>query len=234
MTRGSGARKRCIGITAGALLLAAPAFGSGLEALPGPLRLLGFEAYARQPAPTPATERARLRRLRPGTVSLGAQGQFGGIAGSSELERHFDVGPGYGARFRYQLSPQSALGFSFEHQRYNAISILAPPTVVPLPDSTLIVTTVAVEGMAFFHRERETTPYLLGGFGYASPDVVYHDAGTRRVNEGPFLVLGAGIEHFVRERFSIDATLRGFGQIGNSELTLAAQLALGIHLYPGD
>lgn len=234
MTRGSGGRKRCIGITAGALLLAAPAFGSDLGALLAPRPPLGFEAYARQPAPTPAPGRTRLRRLRPGTVSLGVQGQFGGIAGNSELERHFDVGPGYGVRFRYQLSPQSALGFSFEHQRYNAIDVLAPPTAVPLPDSTLIVTTVAAEGILFLHRERETTPYLLGGFGYASPDVVYRDAGTRRVNEGPFLVLGVGVENFVRERFSIDATLRGFGQIGNSELTLTAQLALGIHLYPGD
>ncbi|HEY7728843.1 MAG TPA: hypothetical protein VID50_10365, partial [Candidatus Eisenbacteria bacterium] len=169
-----------------------------------------------------------------GTISLGVQGQFGGLAGASELERHFDLGPGYGIRFRYQLSRRSALGFSFEHQRYEPVDGL-PVTPTPgATDSTLIITTVAAEGIAFFHRERETMPYLLGGFGYASPDVVYHDAGTRRVNEGPFLVLGAGIEHFLRERFSVDTSVRGFGQIGNSELTLAAQLSLGIHLYPGD
>jgi len=234
MTRGRGVRNRCVGMVAGALLLAAPASGALSPLLPAPRLLPGFEAYARQPAPTPTTPTALKRRLRTGTISLGIQGQYGGIAGSSELERHFDVGPGYGVRFRYQLSRRSALGFSFEHQRYEPVNIVAPAPVLPLPDSTLVITTVAAEGMAYFHRERDTVPYLLGGFGFASPDVRYHDAGTRRVNEGPFLVLGAGFEHFLRERFSIDATLRGFGQIGNSELTLSVQAALGIHLYPGD
>jgi hypothetical protein len=232
MTRGTGTRNRCVEIAVGALLLAAPAAGAAPLSFPHPL--LGLEAFARQPAPTPTTPKALKRRLRPGTISLGIQGQYGGIAGSSELERHFDAGPGYGIRFRYQLSRQSALSFSFEHQRYEPVSVLAPAPILPLPDSTLVITTVAVEGMGYIHRDRETVPYLLGGFGFASPDVRYQDAGTRRVNEGPFLVLGAGIERFLRERFSIDASLRGFGQIGNSELTLTTQLALGIHLYPGD
>lgn len=234
MKSGTGTWNRCTGIAVGVLLLAAPAFGAGGLPLPAPRPLWGFESYARQPAPAPATPTALKRRLRSGTISLGVQGQYGGIAGSSELERHFDLGPGYGVRFRYQLSRESALGFSFEHQRYEPVSVLAPVTTVFASDSTLVITTVAAEGMAYFHRDRETVPYLLGGFGFASPDVRYHDAGTRRVNEGPFLVLGGGFEHFLRERFSIDATLRGFGQIGNSELTLAAQIALGIHLYPGD
>jgi hypothetical protein len=233
MRRGSGGRKRWLGIAAAALCLAGQAFGAGLPALAPPRALLSLGSFYRQPAPTPERPTALKRRLRPGTISLGVQGQFGGIAGGSELENHFDVGPGYGVRFRYQVSGTSALGFSFEHQRYGVVD-LPPNPNGPDTDSVLVITTVSIEGMRFFHRERESMPYVLGGFGYASPDVIYHDAGTRRVNEGPFLVLGAGIEHFVRERFSIDTTLRGFGQIGNSELTLAVQLALGIHLYPGD
>jgi hypothetical protein len=233
MTRGSGGRKRCVGLAACMLCLAGPAFGAGLPSLAPPRPLLGLASFYRQPAPTPERPTSLKRRLRPGTISLGAQGQFGAIAGGSELESHFDLGPGYSVRFRYQLSGKAALGFSFEHQRYGVVD-LPPNPNGPDADSTLIITTVAIEGMRFFHRERESMPYVLGGFGYASPDVVYHDAGTRRVNEGPFLVLGAGLESFLRDRVSIDTTLRGYGQIGNSELTLAVQLALGIHFYPGD
>jgi hypothetical protein len=234
MRIGSVGSCRWVGIIVGVLLWGAPCSGAPLSPLAIPRTPLLLTEFSRQPAPPPSAPRPLSRRLRAGTVSLGIQGQIGGITGGSELTDHYSFGPGYGIRFRYQLSRGAALGFSFEHQRYDAVGGLPPNPDPNAGDSTLVITTVAAEGMAFLHRERETVPYFLGGFGYASPDVVYHGAGTRRVNEGPFLVLGVGFEHFVRERFSIDAAARGFGQIGNSELTLATQIALGIHLYPGD
>jgi len=234
MRIGSVGGTRCVGILIGALLLGAPCSGAPLGPLAIPRTSLLLAGFARQPAPTPSTPQALGRRLRAGTISLGVQGQIGGIAGGSELTDHYSFGTGYAIRFRYQLSRGAALGFSFEHQRYEPVNGLPPNPDPNAGDSTLIITTVAAEGIAFLHRERETVPYFLGGFGYASPDVVYHAAGTRRVNEGPFLVLGLGFERFVRERFSIDASARGFGQIGNSQLTMATQIALGIHLYPGD
>jgi len=101
-------------------------------------------------------------------------------------------------------------------------------------DSQLVITTVATEAVVFFHRERETSPYLLGGLGFASPDVIYGTKESRRVDEGPFLVVGAGIEHFVRPRMSLDFSVRGYAQVGNSELSVLSQLTAGIHLYPGD
>ncbi len=54
------------------------------------------------------------------------------------------------------------------------------------------------------------------------------------MNEGPFLTVGLGLERFVRPRVSIDASVRGYGEVGNSELSLFSQVDLGIHLYPGD
>ena len=139
------------------------------------------------------------------------------------------------------LSPRTALGFSFENQRFGSIRDPLPVTAVgEAPDSHLVVVTVAAEGVFYFHRERETTPYLIGGFGFATPDEIDHtipggnEPGPRRVNEGPFLVVGGGLERFVRQRFSIDTSVRGFAEIGNSELTTVVELALGIHIYPGD
>ena len=188
----------------------------------------------RQPAPVSPRPAPLMRRLRKGTISLGAQISYGVVRGSSELNDHFDNGLGYAFRFRYMLSRRAALGFSFENQRYNGRAGLPVSPTPFATDSQLVVTTVASEGIVWFHREREWTPYLLGGLGFASPNVTYDRKESRRVNEGPFLVVGTGVEKFVRPRFSLDFSLRGYAEVGNSELSMFSQISAGIHLYPGD
>lgn len=204
----------------------------------GPLAFSGGGAATllrRQPAPVTPRSVPTLRRQRKGTLGLGAQVGYGIVRGSSELNDHFDRGPAYAFRFRYMLSTRSALGFSFESHRYGTRKGLpVNPDPFPPADSQLVVTTVGTELVLFFHRGRETTPYLLGGLGFASPNVQYERKESRRVDEGPFLVVGAGLERFLRPRFSLDVTLRGYAEVGNSELTMISQLSAGIHLYPGD
>lgn len=188
---------------------------------------------AKQPEPTAPPARVLERRQRPNTVSLGIQAQYGAVRGNSRLADGFDNGPGYAFRFRYMLSPSAALGFSFEHQRYGSIQ---PPvsTQGDFADSHVVATTVSVEGIFFIHREREFTPYFLGGFGYATPDIVFTELQSSRANEGIFAVVGAGFERFIRPRFSADFSIRGFALVSNSEFTSMGQVSLGIHLYPGD
>src|SRR2546426_74159 len=98
-------------------------------------------------------------------------------------------------------------------------------------DSTVVMTTVSMEGVLFLHREREAHPYFLAGFGHASPDIVDKALGAARADEGLYLVAGAGFERFMRPRLSLDFTLRGYGMISNSEFTSFAQICAGIHLY---
>jgi len=223
-----------------AMVCAAAALGAPLRSSAGEISSWARAGSAetmmrRQPAPVAPRTTPTLRRQRKGTISLGGQIGYGIIRGSSELNDHFDRGVGYGFRFRYMLSHRAALGFSFENQRYGTRAGL-PVSTNPFAakDSELVVTTVATEAVVFFHRERETTPYLLGGLGFASPNVIYETKESRRVDEGPFLVVGAGIEHFVRPRMSLDFTVRGYAEVGNSELSVFSQLTAGIHLYPGD
>ncbi len=187
----------------------------------------------RQPAPVPVTRGPIPRRLRPNTISLGIQGQYGAIRGSSRLADGFDHGPGYAMRFRYLLSRAVALGFSFEHQRFGSIQ---PPLNVPggVADSHVVVTTFSTEAVFYSHREKDLHPYFLFGFGYASPNVVFTNENASRVNEGAFLTTGVGFERFIRPRISIDGSVRAYGQIANSEFTSIGQVSLGIHLYPGD
>jgi hypothetical protein len=228
---------RMVGI---AMICAAAVLGAPPRAGAGELSLLARAASAetmmrRQPAPVSPRTTPMPRRQRKGTISLGMQFGYGVVRGSSELNDHFDRGVGYGFRFRYIVAPSAALGFSFENQHYGPRAGL-PLSTDPFAakDSTVIVTTVASEMLFFFHRERPTTPYVLGGLGFASPDVHYETKESRRVDEGPFVVVGAGIERFFRPHASFDFTLRGYAEVGNSELSLFSQLTAGIHLYPGD
>ncbi len=237
---------RVVGIAAccavamvGCLLLAPKAGAEALHGLDLGDALRGGAGNAetflrRQPAPVSPRSRPTLRRQRRGTLSLGVQGGYGLVRGASELNDHFDQGLSYAFRFRYMLSSRSALGFSFENQHYGVRAGLTPSLEPFASDSELVVTTVSSEAMVFFHRERETNPYLLGGLGFASPNVRYARKESRRVDEGPFAVVGAGLEKFFRPRVSLDLCLRGYAQVGNSELSTYAQISAGIHLYPGD
>jgi len=193
----------------------------------------GLELNRRQPEPTMPPARRLERRQRPNTVSVGVQGQYGGVRGNSRLADGFDHGPGYAFRFRYNLSPNVALGFSFEHQRFGSIE--TPVNVAgDFADSHVVATTVSVEGLFFSHREREAYPYFIAGFGFATPDVIFTELQSSRVNEGIFGVAGIGFERFIRPRFSLDLSLRGYALVSNSEFTSIGEASLGIHLYPGD
>ncbi|HET9951292.1 MAG TPA: hypothetical protein VFS09_05795 [Candidatus Eisenbacteria bacterium] len=195
--------------------------------------VLRLSESEKQPPAVPTRRGPVIRRMRPNTISLGLQAQYGGIRGSSRLADGFDHGAGYAFRFRYMLSPKTALGFSFEHQRFGSIQ---PPLNVPgdFADSHLVVTTISAEAVFYHHREKESHPYLLVGFGYASPDIIYTEDIAARANEGVFLTGGVGFERFIRPRFSIDGSLRLYGEIANSEFTSMGQVGLGIHVYPGD
>jgi hypothetical protein len=188
--------------------------------------------FARQPAP--ATERTRpaIRRMRPNTISLGIQGQYGALRGNSRIAEGFDHGPGYAFRFRYMLSSSAALGFSFEHQRYGSIN--PPSNAGEFADSHTVITTVAVEGVFYVHRERDAQPYFIGGFGIATPDIIFTEGQSSRANEGLFAVGGVGFERFVRPRFSLDFSIRGYALVSNAQFTSVGQISAGIHLYPGD
>ncbi|HTK68934.1 MAG TPA: hypothetical protein VL857_03960 [Candidatus Eisenbacteria bacterium] len=206
--------------------------GPDAQAALGPIRYASAVSM-RQPPPAEKPRAPLLRRQRPNTISIGIQGDYGIIRGNSRLADGFSDGPGYSFRFRYMLAPSFALGFSFESQRFYDKGGL-PSTELGAGDSTVVMTTVGMEGVFYIHREREVNPYFVTGFGYASPDVVDEVRGSARVNEGMFLVMGAGLERFIRPRFSLDFTLRGEALISNSEFTGVGTISAGIHLYPGD
>ena len=144
--------------------------GPDAQAALGPIRYASAVSM-RQPPPAEKPRAPLLRRQRPNTISIGIQGDYGIIRGNSRLADGFSDGPGYSFRFRYMLAPSFALGFSFESQRFYDKGGL-PSTELGAGDSTVVMTTVGMEGVFYIHREREVNPYFVTGFGYASPDVV--------------------------------------------------------------
>jgi hypothetical protein len=194
---------------------------------------LAMASGAYQPPPAPPARRPILRRQRPNTISLGVQGSYGAVRGNSRIADGFTDGPGYAFRFRYMLHPSFALGFSFENHHYYDRGG-AESNELGAGDSSVTLTTVSVEGVYYLNRASEVNPYFVGGFGHAAPDIVDELRGSTRVNEGIFLMLGIGLERFIRSRFSLDFSLRGNALVSNSELTTFASLSGGIHLYPGD
>jgi hypothetical protein len=187
---------------------------------------------ARQPAPAPERSRPAIRRMRPNTISLGVQASYGTVKGNSRIAEGFDNGPAYAFRFRYMLSGSAALGFSFEHQRFGPIN--PPSNAGEFADSHLVITTVSVEGVFYVHRERDGHPYFLGGLGIATPDIIFTEGQSSRANEGIFAVGGIGFERFVRTRFSLDLSIRGYALVSNAQFTSVGEIGFGIHLYPGD
>lgn len=194
---------------------------------------LAMASGAYQPPPSTPTRKPLQRRQRPNTISLGMQGSYGVVRGNSRLADGFSDGPGYAFRFRYMLSPSFALGFSFEnHHWYDQGG--SPSNEVGAGDSSVTMTTICAEGVYYLNRDTDVNPYFVGGFGHAAPDIVDELRGSARVNEGIYLMLGVGLERFIRSRFSLDFTLRGNALASNSELTTFATISGGIHLYPGD
>jgi outer membrane protein with beta-barrel domain len=214
---------------------AGPWPGSGAGEEYGPRRSAYLaEAVYRQPPAAPPPRKTMLRRMRANTIDLGLQISYGTVRGTSRLADGFNSGFGYAFRFRYQIKPSFAFGISFENQHFNASSNNPPSNEPFFTDSSVVMTTVAAEAIFYVHRERTTNPYFLGGFGHASPDIVYEPKESTRVNDGMFLVLGAGLEHFVREKLSLDFALRGYGLVSNSEFTSFLQFCAGVQVYPGD
>ena len=191
-----------------------------------------WSGEARQPAPAPERSRPAIRRMRPNTISLGIQGQYGTVKGNSRIAEGFDNGPAYAFRFRYMLSGSAALGFSFEHQRFGSINV--PENTGEFADSHVVITTVSVEGVFYVGREKEGHPYFLGGFGIATPDIIFSEGQSSRANEGLFAVGGVGFERFLRPRFSLDFSIRGYALVSNAQFTSVGEIGAGIHLYPGD
>ncbi len=163
---------------------------------------------------------------RPGTLSLGIQGQYGFIFGPSDFSEDFNNGAGFGVRIRYALGGPQAFGISFESQTFG-------PTPEPgdeNPPRDLRLANVSVEYLRYFNRGQGRSQYAVFGGGLFHPTEV-RERGVAAVSDGLLLVGGAGVEIFVRRTTAVDLSLRVNGLLGGDAFSATVEAAAGFHFY---
>lgn len=170
------------------------------------------------------------RPVREGTLSFGLYGMAGGLVGGDMAET-YDYGPGLGVRLRYRTSRESALGLTFESQRYDAKQ--APVT----PDDPEWIRTVnaVLEYQHYFRVQKRGTRYLTAGVGLVQLRRKLETEEIDFPGDGAVFVLGAGTEIWWGRSVTVDLGLRYNGILrddaGQTQFTHAIALGLGFQFY---
>jgi hypothetical protein len=190
----------------------------GSPGLLGLILLAASIALLVQAAPARAQER-------PGTLSLGIQGQYGMLAGPSDFSEDYDRGDGFAIRIRYALGGPQAFGISFESQTFD-------PDFTGIRENEprdLKFANATVEYLRYFNRGEGRSQYAVIGGGLYHPSEV-REAGVASASDGLLITGGGGMEIFIRRTTAIDLSLRAYGLIGDS-VAATLQAALGFHFY---
>jgi hypothetical protein len=192
------------------------------------------EALAQTPpatAPPPSTDSFRPRIVREGTVSFGLQGGYGSFLGGSGFADDFSSGPNLAVRLRYRTGRESAIGLSFEGQRYDAKDAPLEPED---PEWVQVVTTTA-EYYQFFSVRKRAPRYVVLGAGLAQSRRRLLNEETDFPGDGGVIILGAGTEFWWQRTISFELSARYYGILrgddGSTLYSNAAQVALGVHFY---
>jgi hypothetical protein len=165
---------------------------------------------------------------RPGTLSLGIQGQYGLIAGPSDLASDFDRGAGFALRIRYALGGPQAFGISFESQTFQGdpdeIDVDPAPDRLKLANATL-------EYIRYFNRGEGRSQYFVAGGGLFHPSERRVDGSVVLRSDGLILLAGGGLEAFVRRTTAIDLSVRANALIGGDGIAATIEVAVGPHFY---
>jgi hypothetical protein len=197
-----------------------PAFIPGARGIRQGLAVLGLGLLA---ALAPSLARAQER---PGTLSLGLQGQYGTLLGPSDFAEDYDWGPGFALRIRYAFGGPHALGISFESQTFDPTP--DPPEALDEP-LELKIANVGVEYIRYFNRGHGRSQYAVIGLGLSHPSEE-RTGGVAEVSDALLVTGGGGVEVFVHRAVSIDISGRGYGMIGES-VTASVEFAAGFHFY---
>ena len=171
------------------------------------------------------------RPVREGTLSFGLMGQGGALLGGGDLGSVYDIGPGMSARLRYRTSRESALGLTFEAQRFDAKQ--KPMT----PDDPEWIRSVNAifEYYQYFRVQQRAPRYLMAGVGLMQLRRRLETEEVDFPGDGAIFVLGGGTEAWWGRSLSVDVSLRYNGMLrgveGSTQFSHAVTLGLGFQFY---
>lgn len=199
-----------------AVSCSAPAAAQGPPPLPG--------------APLP-TEGWRPRIVREGTVSVGGAAQYGTLFAQTGFGRDYDGGGGMNIQLRYRTSRETALGLSFEAQRFDATE--DPVEFDDAKSLRCIVTTL--DYYQYFKVKSRTPRYLVAGGGLVQTRREDLDGDYRFPGDGGVVTAGAGTEIWWKRWFTFDLSARYYLFVhsadGTVDLSHDVQLAVGLQFY---
>jgi opacity protein-like surface antigen len=196
------------------------------------LVLAASTARAQDAPPPPAPPSGfRPRVVREGTLSLGAQGQYGTFLGNSGFGAEYNHGPSLGVRVRYRFAEDQAFGVSFEGQRFD-VKVDSASTTAP---KYLTAITTTAEYYNYFQTRSRTPQYLMIGAGLLQTRRHLNDSEIDFPGDGGVLLLGAGAEYWWKRTLTFDLSIRYNGFIhntnGTTSLTHGVQAGLGFEFY---
>ena len=164
---------------------------------------------------------------RPGTLSLGIQGQFGLIAGASDFAELYDNGAGFAFRIRYALGGPQAIGISFENQTFTPDNSQLEGTRDDPRE--LSFANASVEYLRYFNRGQGQSQYVVAGVGFYHPSDE-RVQGVAPASDGLILLFGGGAEIFFLRATSIDVSVRANAFLGDA-ISTTLEAAVGLHHY---
>ncbi len=185
------------------------------------LLALGIAVFAFGARPAAGQER-------PGTLSLGIQGQYGTIVGPSDMASEFNHGGGFAIRIRYALGGPQAFGISFESQTFGPDP--GATDVQPGPDR-LKFSNASLEYIRYFNRGEGRSQYFVAGGGLFHPSEKRTDGSIAVRSDGLILIVGGGMEAFIRRTTAIDLSLRANALLGGDGVSATIEAAVGPHFY---
>ncbi len=214
-------RCRTVAAVAIAIIVGSATSGRAQEPTPGA-----------PPGSEPAPGGFRPRIVREGTVSLGAQAQYGTLVGNVGFGRDFKAGPGMVISVRYRTSRDAAVGLSFGAQRFNVDK--SSPAADVYDWARGITTTF--DYYQYFDVRKRTPRYFTVGAGLAQMRRRLLDGETDFPGDAGILTLGGGTEIWCKRWLTIDLSVRYYGLLGridggSTSLSHNIQAAAGLQFY---
>ena len=164
---------------------------------------------------------------RAGQVGFGGQGQYGTLLQSGSLGEDFGSGAGFTVRLRYRMRFERAIGLSFERQGFEIRDASAADTAAT--QMTLI--TAGAEIYQLFGTRTRTTKMVSVGAGLAQASKNLNNDETEFVNDGVYVSVGAGIEHFFWRSWAYDVSTRYLLVFQDAKTNHDFQVSFGFMFY---
>jgi hypothetical protein len=164
-------------------------------------------------------------------VGIELAGGYGWLLNSGDLGGVFDEGYTIGARLRYRMRYERAIGLLFENERFK---IRVPETVAPDGGAPRERVNLVLSGLEFYKLFGTRTPtvkMIMAGVGLAQAKGVFTNGEAFFPGDGAYLSAGVGVERFFIKSWALDLSTRYVFAFLPDDHVHDVQVSAGIMFY---